>query len=94
MASICATQANSQKRPLLLERDGDPVDLLTNEIVRVVRAHRAAENDRPGVALQRFRKAIAKPGTPDVQFMPERPQRIADAAGRRRLLVQDDQHRQ
>src|SRR6202166_565213 len=87
-------QANPQKRPLLPERDGDPVDLLTDEIVGIVRAHRAAENHRAGMAIQRFRQGIAKTRTPDVQPVPERPQRIADAARGRGFLMQDDQHRQ
>ncbi len=88
------TQANSQKRPLLPERHGNPVDLLANEIIRVVGAHRAAEDGRAGMAIQRFRQRIAEPRTPDVQPMSERPQRIADPARRRCFLVQDDENRQ
>ncbi len=87
-------QANPQKRPLLPERNGNPVDLPANVLVRIVGAHRAAENDRAGMVVQRFRKRIAKPRTPDIQGMPERPQRMADAARRRGFLVQDDQNRQ
>ena len=87
-------QANSQKRPLLPERDRDPLDLLANEIIRIVGAHRAAENDGAGMAIQRLRKGIAKTRASDIQFVSERPQRVADAARRRRFLVQDDQHRQ
>ena len=37
---------------------------------------------------------VAKPRTPDIQMVPERPQHIADAARRRGFLVQDDQNRQ
>src|SRR5258708_33292365 len=51
---LCA-QADSQKRPLLPERDCDPVDLPANEIVRIVHTHWAAENDGAGMAIQRFR---------------------------------------
>ena len=87
-------QANPQERPLLPERHLDPVDLPADVVVRVVGAHRAAENDRAGMAVQRLRKRIAEPGTPDIEGMAERPQRIADAARRRGFLVQDDQDRQ
>jgi hypothetical protein len=87
-------EANPQQRPLLPERHGDPVDLAANEVIAIVRAHRAAENDGAGVTLQRFRQGIAKARTPDVQRMPQRAQHIADAARRRGFLMQDDQHRQ
>jgi hypothetical protein len=46
------------------------------------------------MAIQRLRKRIAKPRTPDIQSVSERPQRIADAPRRRHFLVQDDQNRQ
>ena len=87
-------QANSQKRPLLPQRNLDPVDLAANIIVRIVGAHRTAENDRAGVIIERFGQRIAKPRSPDIQPVSERPQRIADAARRRGLLMQDDQNRQ
>ena len=66
-------QANSEKRTLFPQRHGNPVDLLANEVLRIVGAHRSAENDRAGMAVQRFRKGIAKPRTPDVKMVPERP---------------------
>jgi hypothetical protein len=87
-------EANPQERTLLPQRHGDPVDLPADEIIPVVRAHRAAENDRAGVTLQRLRQGIAKARTPYVQRMAQRAQRIADTARRRGLLMQDDQHRQ
>jgi hypothetical protein len=88
------SQADSQERPLLPKRYGDPVDLPANEIIRIVRAHRAAENHGARMAIQRFGKRIAKARTPDIESVSERPQRIADAARRRGLLVQHDQYRQ
>src|SRR3954451_17617874 len=87
-------KANPQERPLLPQRHRNPVDLAPNEFIRIVRAHRSAEYDCAGMTVQRFRKAIAKSRTPDIQGMPERPQRIADAAGCRGFLMQDDQNRQ
>ena len=87
-------QANSQKRPLLAQRNRNPVDLPADEFIGVIGAHRAAENHRAGMLIQGFRQGIAKPRTPDIQPVTERPQRIADPARRRAFLVQDDQHRQ
>ncbi len=87
-------QANPQERPLLPERHLDPVDLAADVFIRIVGAHRAAEDDRAGMTFQRFRKRVAEPGTPDIEGMPERPQRVADTARSRGFLVQDDQNRQ
>ena len=87
-------QANSQKRPLLPQRNRNPVDFPANEIIGVIGAHRPAENHGAGMVIQRFRQGIAKPRTPDIEPVAERPQRIADPARRRAFLVQDDQHRQ
>src|SRR3954470_6601297 len=60
-------EANAQQWPLLPKRHGDPVDLAANEVIGIVGAHRAAENDGAGVPLQRFRQAIAKARTLYVQ---------------------------
>jgi hypothetical protein len=88
------TEANSEKRPLIPEWHGDPVDLAPDKIVRIIRAHRAAEDNCAGMIIQRFRKGIAKTRTPDIQWMSERPQDISDTAWSRAFLVQDDQHGQ
>ena len=87
-------QADAEKRPLLAQGNLDPVDLAADIIVGIVGAHRAAENDRAGMLIQRFRQGIAEPRTPDVEGMAERAQRIADPARGRGLLVEDDQNRQ
>ena len=63
-------QANPQERPLLAKRHGDPVDLPANEIVGIVGTHRAAENDRAGMTIERFRKRIAEARTPDIERIP------------------------
>ena len=47
-----------------------------------------------GVLVQSFRQGVAEARTADIQPVPERPQRVADATRRRGLLMQDDQHRQ
>ena len=89
---LCS-QANSQKRPLFPERNRDPVDLPAHVIVGVVGTHWPAEDDRAGMALQRFRKRIAKTGAADVELAAERQQDVADAARARAFLMQDDQNR-
>jgi hypothetical protein len=43
------------------------------------------------MAIQTFGQRVAEPGAPDIERMPERPQRIADAARGRGFLVQHDQ---
>src|SRR6267378_2770743 len=75
-------QANSQERPLLPQRHGDPVDLLANEIIGVVCAHRAAEYDRAGMAIEPLGTVVDTPSTHDTLPVSKRPQRIADPAGR------------
>jgi hypothetical protein len=72
----------------------NPVDFPAHIIVRIIGAHRATENHRAGMLIQRFRQGITESGPPDIEGMTERPQRVADPAGCRRLLVQHDQDRQ
>ena len=87
-------EADAEKRPLLAQGNFDPVDLAADIIVGIVGAHRAAEDHRAGMLVQRFRQGIAKPRTADVEGVAERPQRIADPARSRGLLMQNDQDRQ
>ena len=84
-------EANAEKRPPLAQRNGDPVDLAANVIVRIVRAHRTAEDDRAGMRFQGVRQRVTEPWPADVEAMPKRAQHIADAAGARGFLMQDDQ---
>ena len=86
-------QANAQKRPLLAQGNFDPVDFAANIVVGIVGAHRAAENDRAGMLIERLRQRVAEPRAPDIEGVTERPQRIADPARCRRLLVENDQDR-
>ena len=87
-------KADPQKRALLAQRNGNPVDFAPNEFIRIVGAHRASEDDRAGMSVQGFGKGVAEARAADVEGVPERPQRIADAARRGGFLVQDDQDRQ
>ena len=67
LASICAPRQIPRNGRCSRERHGDPVDLPANIVIRIVGAHRAAENDRAGMVVQRFRQRIAKARTPDIQ---------------------------
>src|SRR5579863_6260515 len=53
-------EADAEKRLLLFDRDGNPVDLAVDEFVRVIGAHRAAEDDGAGMIAQRLRQRIAE----------------------------------
>ena len=86
-------EADAEKRLLLLERHAEPVDLAADELVLVVGALRPAEDDGAGVVLQRFGQRIVEARTADVERKPRLAKRIADPAGRRMLLMQDDQDR-
>ena len=86
-------QADAEKRPLLTQGNFDPVDFAADIVVGVIGAHRAAEDDRAGMLVQRVRQRVAEPWASDVEGVAERPQRIADTSRRRRLLVQNDQDR-
>ena len=84
-------EADAEERPLLPERHADPVDLAPDVVVRVVRAHRTAEDHGACVFVKRLRQQVAEPRTADVQAIPKLPKHIADTAGLRAFLMQDDQ---
>src|SRR6185437_5340647 len=65
-------EAEAEKRPLLGERDFDPVDLAADIIVAVIGAHRSAQNDGTGMFIQRPRQGIAEARAANVERMPER----------------------
>src|SRR5438132_9677311 len=66
-------QADAEKRPLLTQGNFDPVDFAADIVVGVIGAHRAAEDDRAGMQLQRFRQRVAEPWASDVEGVAERP---------------------
>ena len=86
-------ETDAEKRLALLERHADPIDLAPDEIVLVVGAHRTAEDDGAGMFRHGRRQRIAEARPAHVERVAELAQRIADAAGRGVLLVQDDQDR-
>ena len=72
-------EAEAEKGPLLAKRHADPVDLLLHEVVRVVGAHRAAEDDGARMAGEGFGQRIAVARAADVEAMAA----FEDAGGRR-----------
>ena len=87
-------EADAEKRLALLQRHADPIDLAADEIVLVVGAHRAAENDAGGCSAIVSRQRVAEPRPPHVEPVAEFTQGVADASGRGMFLVQNDQDRQ
>lgn len=85
-------EADAEQRLFLPERNPEPVHLAAQPGVFVVRAHRAAEDDDPGVLAESLWKRIAEPGPPDVEPVPLREQQRAEPSRRRMFLVKDDQN--
>src|SRR5215472_15420184 len=86
-------EADPEERLLLPERHGEPINLATDEIGGVVRAHGAAERDGAGVADHGLGQRIAEARAAHVERIAALAQGVAEASGGRRLLVQHDQNR-
>ena len=84
-------EANPEEGLLLRERHRQPIDLAADEVFPVVGAHRAAEQHGAGMVRHRFGQRLAQARAANVERVAAVFQRLADAAGRRMLLVQDDQ---
>ncbi len=84
-------EADAEIRLALFERHADPVDLGLDEVVGIVGALRAAEDHRAGMLRHRGGEGIAKARPADVELIAALTERIADAPGRRLLLMQDDE---
>src|SRR5215210_243787 len=72
-------EADAEIRLLLLQRHPDPFDLALDDLVVVVGALRAAENDRASVFFERLGQIIAESRPPHVErhtnkFYPVDPQ--------------------
>jgi hypothetical protein len=85
---LCA-QADAEKGLVLPQRHGEPVDLPADEIVGIIGAHRAAEDDRAGVIGKRRRQRIAGGGAAHVPNIAVLRQPLADRAGLRFRPVED-----
>ena len=86
-------ETDAEERLVVFYRHADPFDFAADVIVAVVDAHGAAENDRGGMLGHGRRQWIAEARPPHVQRVAELLQSVAEAAGRRVLLVQNDQDR-
>ena len=86
-------EADAEKRLLLPERHADPIDLAADEIVGVVGAHGATEDDGGGVLVHGGRQRIAEPRPAHVEGIAALAQGVADPPRGRRLLVHHDQDR-
>ena len=84
-------EADAEIGLVLPQRHADEVDLGLDEIVRIVGALRAAEDHGAGMLGHRLRQRIAEARAADIEFVAALAQRVADAAGRRLFLVQDDE---
>ncbi len=60
-------KANAENGFSLGKRNSDPVGFVLDVAVRIVRAHRAAENDSAGMPGHRSRERIAKARPPNVE---------------------------
>src|SRR5262249_52916155 len=86
-------ETNPQKGLALAERHPDPFDLRANIAVRIVDAHRSAENDRSRMSRQCVWQWIAASRSANVQSNSAGLEVVADAAGSRLLLMQHNQNR-
>src|SRR5215469_14132331 len=86
-------EADAEKRLLLLQRHGEPIDLATDEIGGVIRAHGSAKGNGAGVAGHGLGQRIAEARATQVERIAALAQGVAEASGGRRLLVQHDQNR-
>ena len=84
-------QADAEKRLVLGQRDGEPVGLAPDELILIVGAHGAAEDDGAGVAFQRFWQRVAERRPANVEIEAGRLQHLADAARAGVFLMQDRQ---
>ncbi len=84
-------ETDAEKRSALLQRHADPVGLLAHEVVRIVGAHRPAEDDRAGMLLHRLRQRVAEARLADVELEALRRQHLPKLSRARMLLVENNQ---
>ena len=86
-------KTDAEKGLVFLQRHLQPVDFGFDVVMRIVSAHRSAEDDGARVFLQRLRQVVAERRAPYIQTIPFFHQHLADAAGRGTFLMQDDEQR-
>src|SRR5260221_11971386 len=84
------TEADAEIWLLVAQRHADPVDLPSQEVFIIVGALWTAENCRPGMVVHCVRQRIAESRPADIERIPELRQRLAYAARRGVLLVQNE----
>jgi hypothetical protein len=75
-------EADAEKGLALRQRHADPVDLPVHEGVRVVGAHRPAENHGARVPVHGVREGVAEAGLADVEGKAAFDQLLAHPSGR------------
>ncbi len=85
-------QTNAKQRRVFFQRDADKVDLLFHPVIRIVDAHRPAQNDRARMIRQRRRQGIAKARPAQIELIAHRVQQAAYARRAGVLLMQHDEN--
>src|SRR5262249_50060943 len=86
-------ETNAEKRLLLLERHAQPINLTTDEIGGVIRAHRAAENDGTSMGGHSLGERIGEARAAHVERVAALAQGVPDAPRGGGFLVQHNQDR-
>ena len=86
------TKADTQEWLFLLQGNADPVDLARNPVVRVIGAHRAAEDHRTVMPGQGLRQGLAKARPADVEVVAALHQVMADPARCGGFGMDDDEN--
>src|SRR5262245_58802311 len=89
---LCA-ETDAEKRLLLLERHAQPIDLTTDEIGGVIRAHRATENDGTSMGGHGLGERIGEARAAHVERVAALAQGVPDAPRGGGFLVQHNQDR-
>src|SRR5262245_33974947 len=87
-------KANAEERFALFERHRNPIDLAAHEIIFVIGAHRAAEDDRARMLGHARRQRVAIARAANVERKAALHQSVPDPAGRGALLMQHNKNRQ
>ena len=85
-------EADAEKRLVLPQRNCEPVDFPADEIIFVIRAHGAAENDGTGMLPERVRQGIAEARAPHIQCIATLTQRMAYSTWSGGFLMHHDEN--
>src|SRR5262245_42946662 len=81
-------EANAKERFALLQRHRDPVGLAAHEFIRIVGAHRAAEDDRARMLRQSLGQRVTKAWPANVERIAALLQPMTDPARRGIVAMQ------